>query len=103
MGHRDLLVTKTYLNPQATTARFASCVASAAGRLRSNALTGNMGTGTNFSGKATFPESVAQSLACIQARRSLGGSGKYSGGIGKRPECKQTTLHIVEAGISSLS
>src|SRR5208337_3983331 len=39
MGHRDLLVTQTYLSPQATTARFASCVASAAGRLRSNALT----------------------------------------------------------------
>jgi hypothetical protein len=34
MGHRDLLVTQTYLSPQATTAPFTSRVASAAGRLR---------------------------------------------------------------------
>jgi MFS family permease len=31
--------------------------------------------------------------------RSLGGSGKYSGGIGKRPKGKRTTLLIVDTGI----
>ena len=38
-GH--LLVTQTYLSPQATTATFTSRVASAAGRLRSNGIIGN--------------------------------------------------------------
>ena len=40
MGHRDLLVTQTYLNQQATNARLTSRVASAAGRLRSSPLIG---------------------------------------------------------------
>jgi hypothetical protein len=31
--------------------------------------------------------------------RSLGGSGKYSGGIGKPPKGKRTTLLIVDTGI----
>ena len=41
MGHRDLLVTQTYLNQQATTAPFPSRVASAAGRLRSSPVPGS--------------------------------------------------------------
>ncbi|MGB2663260.1 MAG: hypothetical protein WAK48_04600, partial [Candidatus Acidiferrum sp.] len=39
MGHRDLLVTQTYLNQQATTAPFIPREASAAGWLRSNGIT----------------------------------------------------------------
>ena len=35
-------------------------------------------------------------MVCIQSGRSLGGSSKYSGGIGKRPESKQTTLLIID-------
>ncbi|MGB2667975.1 MAG: hypothetical protein WAK48_28540, partial [Candidatus Acidiferrum sp.] len=42
MGHRDLLVTQTYLNQQATTAPFIPREASAAGWLRSNAVSGKM-------------------------------------------------------------
>jgi hypothetical protein len=38
MGHRDLLVTQTYLRSKATTAPFIPREASAAGWLRSNAL-----------------------------------------------------------------
>ena len=34
-----------------------------------------------------------------QLRASLGGSGKYSGGIGKLEKRKQTTLQIVDPGI----
>jgi hypothetical protein len=37
MGHGDLLVTQLYVNGQATTAPYIPRVASAAGRLRSNA------------------------------------------------------------------
>jgi aryl-alcohol dehydrogenase-like predicted oxidoreductase len=35
-------------------------------------------------------------MVCIQAHRSLGGSGKYSGEIGKRPNSKRITLLIVD-------
>src|SRR6266481_2303825 len=41
MGHRDLLVTQTYLSPQTTTVLLTSRVASAAGRLGSNGLLGS--------------------------------------------------------------
>jgi hypothetical protein len=41
MGHGDLLVTQTYLSPQATTVLRASRVASAAGRLGSNGVLGD--------------------------------------------------------------
>jgi hypothetical protein len=53
----------------------------------------------HMSGYPTYRESVCQSLVCIQSRSSLGGSGKYSGGIGKRPKRKQTTLFIVDPSI----
>jgi hypothetical protein len=49
MGHRDLLVTQTYLSSKATTAPFVPREASAAGWLRSNAVTGKVGTGSNLS------------------------------------------------------
>jgi hypothetical protein len=39
MGHGDLLVTQLYLSRQATTAPYVPREASAAGRLRSNAVT----------------------------------------------------------------
>jgi len=43
-------VTQTYLSPQATIDPLTSRVASAAGRLGSNAVTVHVGTGTNLSG-----------------------------------------------------
>src|SRR5580704_2110470 len=42
MGHGDLLVTQLYLSRQATTAPYVPREASAAGRLRSNAETGQV-------------------------------------------------------------
>jgi hypothetical protein len=56
MGHRDLLVTQTYLSYQATTAPFISREASAAGRLCSNDVTTEVGTGPNLSDFATSRE-----------------------------------------------
>jgi hypothetical protein len=47
MGHRDLLVTQTYLSYQATTAPFISREASAAGRLCSNDVIAEVGPGTD--------------------------------------------------------
>jgi hypothetical protein len=44
VNHHPLAVTQTYLNQQATTAPFASREASAAGRLRPNAVTGEVRT-----------------------------------------------------------
>jgi Aldo/keto reductase family len=40
--------------------------------------------------------SLTDALVRIQSRRSLGGSGKYSGGKGKRLKNKPTTLLIVD-------
>jgi hypothetical protein len=53
MGHRDLLVTQTYLRSKATTAPFIPREASAAGWLRSNALIAEVGPGTQVSDFAT--------------------------------------------------
>ena len=47
MGHRDLLVTQTYLSRQATTVLRASRVASAAGRLGSNGVMGSLRAPSN--------------------------------------------------------
>jgi len=52
MGHRDLLVTQTYLSPQATTDPLTSRVASAAGRLGSNGVRGNRGPLTLMNARA---------------------------------------------------
>src|SRR5215813_10141133 len=49
MGHRDLLVTQNLSQPSSNTAPLASRVASAAGRLRSNELTSQVGSGTHMS------------------------------------------------------
>src|SRR6516162_7634796 len=49
MGHKDLLVTQTYLNRQAQLLR-SSREASAARRLRSNALRGQVAHRTNLAG-----------------------------------------------------
>jgi len=57
MGHRDLLVTQTYLSSKATTAPFVPREASAAGWLRSNAVTSQVGPGTQVSDFPTYQES----------------------------------------------
>ena len=51
-------MTQTYLSSQAITAPFVPREASAAGRLRSNAETAEVGTGTNFSGLRAIWELV---------------------------------------------
>jgi hypothetical protein len=57
MGHRDLLVTQTYLSSKAITAPFVPREASAAGWLRSNAVHVHVESARNhFSANATYRE-----------------------------------------------
>src|SRR5215467_420620 len=63
MGHRDLLVTQNLSQPSSNTAPLASRVASAAGRLRSNELPGQVGPGTQMAGSAAVPVVFAKTYS----------------------------------------
>jgi hypothetical protein len=72
MGHGDLLVTQLYLNGQATTAPYIPRVASAAGRLRSNAVIVEVeSSGKADRGLVRFR--VRELAACLKGKFTFGG------------------------------
>jgi hypothetical protein len=85
MGHRDLLVTQTYLSSKATTAPFVPREASAAGWLRSNAVPGQVGFSTNISG-TTNRELTFLSLVSLTNRLPFPARGRvhFAGLLGQK-------------------